>query len=567
MRVRNVKRLARRAAYTLIELLVVMAIIAVLVGLLLSGVMAVLNAKDRAGNRADIAKLDSSLGSALATKYNGAKHLPGKLVLWNDVNVYVTNANLPPAQQDLDTRISADALKKMFGSNFIRKGGNPNVVAGSRIVPWDGTTNANGKVVLEGHQCLVFYLGGFPVTSGNAVRMTGFSSDITNPWQAPKVQTPPEERIGPYYEFESNRLALWNGAKFFSYLDRYGVPFAYFGGTGSSNTHISFCPSLGGAFCPNSPTTGPLAYQDPTGNFANPETYQIVSPARTRSSGRAAPRGVRRPAAATPTRRTTLGISAAAPLAPPRTKCRGDPMRTTKRRRGGFTLIELLVVIAIIAVMMALTTAAVIRFRETAVRSSTNTSLTKVSSAMRTQWTAVREQAEKETMDTKISGGASVPRAQYVALRQAQVFPMALQEIFAPGAGDPQVPLSAYVTFLKNEYGITALNYSTVPAESQRAICALMIVQVGSKNSALSADDLGPAVGQVPLGATLNRSGQGLVDGWRRPVLFTRQYNNTFASIALLSAGRDAQFGVADYASFTINNPTQASDNVLVTAQ
>jgi len=273
MRLRNVRRPARRAAFTLIELLVVMAIIAVLVGLLMSGVMAVMQAKDRTGNKADITKLDSSLASALQTNYNGAKHLPGKLVLWNNISVYQN----PP---DQDTRVSADALRKMFGSNFLRKGGVPDS-SGNRIVPWDGTTTATGKTVLEGHQCLVFYLGGFPITAGPNVRMTGFSKDITNPWIAPTAN---EERLGPFYEFESNRLALVSG-RFYSYLDRYGVPFAYFGGTGSSNTHISFCPSLGGVYCPNSPTTGPLAYQDSTGKFANPETYQIISAGRDKKFG------------------------------------------------------------------------------------------------------------------------------------------------------------------------------------------------------------------------------------------------------------------------------------------
>jgi len=237
------------------------------------------------------------------------------------------------------------------------------------------------------------------------------------------------------------------------------------------------------------------------------------------------------------------------------------------RRRRGFTLIELLVVIAIIAVLAALSTAAVVRFRITAVRSATTTNLTKVYSAMRAQWTANREQAEKEPMNLNISGGTSVPRDQYVKLRLAQVFPMSFQEIFAPTANDPQVALSNYKNYLSSQYGITASNYSSVPADSQRAICALMIITVGPKNSGVTADELGTsAVGPVDLGATLNTKGPGLVDAWRRPALFTRQYNNVFGTFALLSAGNDAQFGVSDPVTFNVSNATQASDNVLVTA-
>src|SRR5262245_15899063 len=92
MRIRNVRGRAARSGYTLIELLVVIAIIAVLMGLLMSGVMAVLQAKERSGNMADIGKLDQSMQVALQ-KYGNRKTLPGKLVLCNNTDVYRNSAN------------------------------------------------------------------------------------------------------------------------------------------------------------------------------------------------------------------------------------------------------------------------------------------------------------------------------------------------------------------------------------------------------------------------------------------------------------------------------------------
>jgi len=279
MRGRNVKRLARRAAFTLIELLVVIAIIAVLMGLLMSGVMAVLHAKNRTANAYDIDKLEQGMAAAI-NKYPGSsKTLPGKLVLCNNIDVYnnpgsyaAILATVPATTQDLAR--SKDALRRMFGTRLFQNA-DP-----TRVVNWDGSGNLNSVSVLEGHQCLVFYVGGLPDRSQALVSMTGFSTDPVNPATAGGA-----DRIGPFYTtFEMSRMIYVGSSKFPSYLDRYGTPFAYFGGTGGANTYVSYCPSLP---CPNNPTVGPSAYQESATppRFTKPDTWQIISAGRDKQFG------------------------------------------------------------------------------------------------------------------------------------------------------------------------------------------------------------------------------------------------------------------------------------------
>jgi hypothetical protein len=57
-------------------------------------------------------------------------------------------------------------------------------------VSWDGTSgnNFNDKpILLEGQQCLVFYLGGMPQasTAGTSFRLIGFSPNPLDPTAAP----------------------------------------------------------------------------------------------------------------------------------------------------------------------------------------------------------------------------------------------------------------------------------------------------------------------------------------------------------------------------------------------
>ena len=265
-------RLPARPSFTLIELLVVIAIIAILIGLTSAAVMKVRIVAVRTQTTNDITKMQDGLQAAMK-RYGDAPVLPSRLLLYNDLSKYKTDTSV------LSKR-SSDTLRKMFGRRLLEYG---------TFVYWDGTTNNAGVSTLEGHQCLIFYLGGATTPTGTTRGCLGFSTDPLNPMRAGG------ERLGPFFEgFKSNRLV---GTTFFSYLDPYrdpldplAKPYAYFSSTTAANSYnpysvvnnakpsgmdyVSDCPSLGlfPYVASVDTSTKPWNVQ-----FVNPNSYQIIS--------------------------------------------------------------------------------------------------------------------------------------------------------------------------------------------------------------------------------------------------------------------------------------------------
>jgi prepilin-type N-terminal cleavage/methylation domain-containing protein len=257
-----------------------------------------------------------------------------------------------------------------------------------------------------------------------------------------------------------------------------------------------------------------------------------------------------------------------------------------KKRRRGFTLVELLVVLAIIGILVAMTTAAVMRFRGVGQARATSANLGKVYNKLGEQWQGVTDAAYKDSLTAPtnanyagaaLAGGSNYAdpavRKRYVALRQAQAFPTSFYEALWPI--DRTVKPStadawpAYVNFLAN-IGITPSTEPNWPSlDVQQSICLLMILTVGPKNAGVTADDLGSAVGPVTLGNTTTR---GIVDAWKQPVMFTRQFQGAQASLAVMSAGKDGRFGTdmnpkaAPASLLTAATQSDFSDNVLVSS-
>jgi hypothetical protein len=130
--------------------------------------------------------------------------------------------------------------------------------------PGSASASNDQAYLLEGDQCLVFFLGGIQAVTGGVGVCQGFSKDKTNPANA---------NVGfdsAFYEFASARLVIIATATgrsmvHFSYLDPNGridstsgvpvpvagsgMPFLYFSSYKTTNGYNRYYPSLGNSDC------------------------------------------------------------------------------------------------------------------------------------------------------------------------------------------------------------------------------------------------------------------------------------------------------------------------------
>ncbi len=189
-----------RSAFTMIELMVVLLIIAILASLLFSAVMRIMGGVPQVQTATEITQLSLGL-QAFMRDYNLTEPPPSYLVLYENLALYQGPNPIPNA---LQVQQSYAFLTKAFGRNLGS--------ASNGIIDWNGDgipgNGPNGPTtpwILEGEQCLVFYLGGIPTApwlSGFAPQ--GFSTNNMNPaFNPPGI---PQQRKGPYYQFQTNRL-------------------------------------------------------------------------------------------------------------------------------------------------------------------------------------------------------------------------------------------------------------------------------------------------------------------------------------------------------------------------
>jgi hypothetical protein len=134
-------------------------------------------------------------------------------------------------------------------------------------IAWSGAQLPRGGVVLEGDQCLVFFLGGVPGEETGRPTLLGFSEDPQNPADG-------EKRRAPLFEFRTSHLVKLRGSPFYSYLDSYGKqPFAYF----STGTRPNGYNPLGSTDCPGLGVWPYAADLGPPVRYRNPESIQIIS--------------------------------------------------------------------------------------------------------------------------------------------------------------------------------------------------------------------------------------------------------------------------------------------------
>ncbi len=287
-----------RQAFTLIELLVVILIIGILAALITAAASKAIALANRTKNRVEIGELETAVES-FKTRYH-VSYIPSRILLSESGAGYTTGSQL--ANDSIQYLMQVwPRLPFVSGVGF------------TTPIDWNGDGQLSPDVILEGDQCLVFFLGGIPdnVTAGAPPAVTGFSTYGSNP--AYHIANPGTDVNPPLFEFNSNRLVrqlpggspLHLGASsYYSYLDTYGqsngsgqitsgAPYAYFSSYKLKNsynryvqTYGSDCATLGtnftqvGVLWPYAEATSAVptpAIVPPPARYLKPDTFQIIS--------------------------------------------------------------------------------------------------------------------------------------------------------------------------------------------------------------------------------------------------------------------------------------------------
>lgn len=194
------KRSLSRAAFTLMELLVVISIIGILVAIMVPTVFYYIDKGTETKAASELGQLATSVTN-FKTKFGCFP--PSKIKLCANRADYGTGS------LDVESLYWIDKMWPRIG-NFTN-------------IAWNGNIPVSLPQVLEGNECLVFFLGGIPsFTAGSpgTYGCLGFATSPTNPASTTNTQ----DRIGPFYNFEPARLYSFSPSGFPSYLDPRSTP-------------------------------------------------------------------------------------------------------------------------------------------------------------------------------------------------------------------------------------------------------------------------------------------------------------------------------------------------------
>lgn len=220
-------RVRGRAGFTLIELMVVVIVIGILIGLLLPVIAGAVRTANNAATQAEINQLAQALASF---KSNYGDYPPSRVYL-SEAGVFpvgTTTQHVNGDPNDLTVgqlaQRSLAAMRKFFPKVIFSStlGTPPPNVGATFWYDYNGNGVLDNDYILQGDECLVFFLGGIPYTdpATGTFAMTGFGKDPSNPFTN-NIATDPRapyngqpnamyspNRQSPMYEFNGGRLFL-----------------------------------------------------------------------------------------------------------------------------------------------------------------------------------------------------------------------------------------------------------------------------------------------------------------------------------------------------------------------
>jgi prepilin-type N-terminal cleavage/methylation domain-containing protein len=273
---RRFPQTSHRGGFTLVELLVVITIIAILFGLIAAASVRLLGKGDEVKLRNEISQLAAAV-QAFKTQF-AVGYAPDQIILppfaqsGDSAQVQQLVAETQQFLKSVWPRLNPVLLSNTTSSFTL---GTPQTTYPRGVFDYWGVAG-NSRVILQGDQCLVFWLGGPRDSGGNIL---GFCSDPTDPMNP----SPQAKRISPFYEFSSDRLVVLPTdsvrlAQFPSLKDVYGAaPYLYFS-TGKADNNYRYPVALSASF-------QVTPYQISSAKFASPNGFQIISAGKDQTFG------------------------------------------------------------------------------------------------------------------------------------------------------------------------------------------------------------------------------------------------------------------------------------------
>jgi prepilin-type N-terminal cleavage/methylation domain-containing protein len=227
-----------RAGFTLVEVLVVILILATLIAILLPAIMGAVRTARQAQVTTEINNLATALAS-FRTTYGD--YPPSRIILSEEgfnltlARAEFTGNNMIPGPDANDTDMTYPTLAQR-SLLYLRKFW-PRVDFNGGSFDFNNDGKIAGYYIINGSECLAFFLGGQPIHNANGTfGASGFSKLPTNPFAGASTN-----RTVPNYEFNAGRLIDLDGDGIPSYIDPLDISpgnrraYAYFASYGTNS--------------------------------------------------------------------------------------------------------------------------------------------------------------------------------------------------------------------------------------------------------------------------------------------------------------------------------------------